>query len=473
VLALTAFKPYNISMRSLLEKIPERYYPDFLEEQTNRLKKRIRLAICFFPPSFLAGTSIATLLVLGAIPRTLAVTWALSLAVCGIIFLMIGKADTLRKVKTWGVVFSALLLVLISQYQIALKISPFETIAVYLIMLFGLVITVPWFKHEVLGISFLHMAAFSSYFFNISLFSGMRPDPAGPASDYVRGMVMLSIVTFICFIVTKREREKEVENFGLLKEVEEKNRQMQSELELANRVHARLIPKSARTRLADIATTYLPVHYMGGDYAKFKLIDDSRLLFIICDVTGHGVPAALLVNSLHTEFERLSRLEPHPGRLLKKLDEFISEDFMETNMFLTAFCGLLDYEKMRFTYSNYGHLPQYCFRITGADIEHLPSQTTMIGIEHAFQMSSDSTYEKAIPFSPGDRILLFTDGITEARDLHNEEYGPERLEDFIKENAELEVEDFNNSLIEAVRDFSGRPFHDDIFILNIHSKSIG
>ena len=74
--------------------------------------------------------------------------------------------------------------------------------------------------------------------------------------------------------------------------------QMDDELKMATPVHARLVPKSLTTESADIAFTYLPVYYLGGDYANFQITDGKNLIFFICDVTGHGVSAALLVNAI-------------------------------------------------------------------------------------------------------------------------------------------------------------------------------
>ena len=107
--------------------------------------------------------------------------------------------------------------------------------------------------------------------------------------------------------------------------------------------------------------TYLPVYYIGGDYTKFNFLEKDKLIFIITDVTGHGVPAALLVNRIHSEYERLAKEGYSPGELLRELNKFIEEDFGSSGMYLSAFCGLLDFKKMKLTYSNYGHPSQLLF----------------------------------------------------------------------------------------------------------------
>jgi len=276
------------------------------------------------------------------------------------------------------------------------------------------------------------------------------------------------IAFWVCYIVTSRERKRELENFIILKEVEKKNEQMHKELELATHVHNRLVPHSVSTDRADIAVTYRPMYYIGGDYAKFHFIDKDRLLFIICDVTGHGVSAALLVNAFNSEFERLVRTGKEPGTLLKELDRFIVEEFAETNMYLTAFCGLLDYGNKKFRYSSYGHPPQYIYRASDSDIKRVAAQTSMLGLP----IEDEEIYQNEIPFYKGDQLLLFTDGVVEAKSRAGAEYGNERLEAFIRKNQFTQAELFNEELLAELGTFSGTDegFKDDILVLNIRVK---
>ncbi len=243
---------------------------------------------------------------------------------------------------------------------------------------------------------------------------------------------------------------------------------MQKELELATRVHSRLIPHSASTRLADIAVTYVPMYYMGGDYARFHFVDKNKLIFIICDVTGHGVSAALLVNAFNTEFERLAKDGKPPGALLKEMDRFIVRDFAEINMYLTAFCGLLDYSHFsrKFIYSSYGHPPQYIYRTAHSAIEKISAQTSFLGLP----IEDANIYQNEMHFSKKDQILLFTDGVTEAKDIKGEEYGGERLESFIRKNNSLKAELFNQALLNELNLFARNKLRDDLFILNIKTK---
>ncbi|MBF0253267.1 MAG: serine/threonine-protein phosphatase, partial [Candidatus Omnitrophica bacterium] len=220
------------------------------------------------------------------------------------------------------------------------------------------------------------------------------------------------------------------------------------------------------TDLVDIAVSYKPVFYMGGDYAKFHFIGEKKLIFVLADVTGHGVSAALIVNRIHIAIERLIREEIQPGELLKQLEEVISRDFGQMGIFLTAFCGLIDFSEKRLIYSNHGHPPQILLQSSDNSIVLMKSQTFLMGVG----LEEDSVYHNDISFEEGDRIILFTDGITEARNEKGEMFGQERLEKFSRHNAGLDVVQFNNKMLEEIECFQKGQQEDDIFLLTIQNK---
>jgi serine phosphatase RsbU (regulator of sigma subunit) len=288
--------------------------------------------------------------------------------------------------------------------------------------------------------------------------------------EYVEGLMFFAVATILCLIVRHTENVRNIENFVLFKDVEKKgeeiqrkNEQMQEELELASRVHQTLIPESIKTKNADVTVSYLPMRQVGGDYARFRFLDKDRLGFIVSDVTGHGVPAALLVNRVHSEFEHLIEAEARPGGLLSKLNAFITKTFSGTGMYLSAFCGLLDFRHRKMLFSNYGHPPQYLYQVKGDQIQRFEPQTCLIGISNA----SGKIYEGEIGFEKGDRILLFTDGVIEAANIAGERFGSARLENYLRDNNQISCEEFNQKLVNQLNSFHPGDFEDDIFVLNI------
>lgn len=279
-------------------------------------------------------------------------------------------------------------------------------------------------------------------------------------------IILLSIAIFIGAIIKRNKEILRKKNFAAKKEIEEKNAIMAKELELAKKIHKSLLPHSMKSDLVEIAVTYKPVFYMGGDYAKFHFIDKNRVIFILADVTGHGVSAALLVNRVHTEIEQLIRKGLLPGEMLKSLDKFIDEQFGKMGFFLTAFCGLLNFSEKKLTYSNYGHPAQILLQSKENKIILMKSQTFLMGIG----MEVSKVYSADVPFDKGDRLILFTDGITEARDVKGNFFGQRKLEEFTKNNINLDATEFNNQLIRELDKFQSGHQYDDIFLSTIQIK---
>ncbi|MFC1632306.1 PP2C family protein-serine/threonine phosphatase [Candidatus Omnitrophota bacterium] len=148
------------------------------------------------------------------------------------------------------------------------------------------------------------------------------------------------------------------------------------------------------------------------------------------------------------------------------MDDFIIKDFAGTNMLLSAFCGLLDFKEKKLNYSNHGHPDQYIYKISNSALSNLSSQGSLLGLP----FRDENVYQQEINFDKGDRILLFTDGVTETRNRDNHEYGKDRLEEFIKQNHDLPVEAFNQKLLDEINKFKHGNFQDDVFILNLHIK---
>jgi sigma-B regulation protein RsbU (phosphoserine phosphatase) len=334
-------------------------------------------------------------------------------------------------------------------------------------MLFLVSVVLPLSALDVLYVSALHFIAYTFFFVYLAQWHPDMITTPFTMKEFLDGVTFIAMASLLCGVIRYKETRRDTENFILLKTIESKNAQMEEELAFARRIHQTLIPKSISTDLADVAVMCLPMREIGGDYARFHFIDRERLVFMISDITGHGVPAALLVNRLHTEFERLAKDGRAPGELLKALDLFIREDFRDTNMYLSAFCGLLDFRQKGFLYSNYGHPAQYIYRITDSDVQALGSLTMLLGMP----ASDDRVYEHKVGFERGDMIFLFTDGVIEATSASGEEFGRSRVEAFMRANGGLSANDFNRELLEELAAFKSGEFRDDVSMLAIRIKA--
>lgn len=324
---------------------------------------------------------------------------------------------------------------------------------------------IPWELWEVMILFILYTGAHLLYLGILVFIQGRELIMFPRFHPLVDGLIYMGICGAVSLSVRHQDIAHDTRNFVLLKQIEAQKKQFEKELELAHLVHKTLIPASISTAKADIAVTYIPMGYVGGDCAKFLFLEDDKLVLFISDVTGHGVPAALLVNRVHAEFERLVREDPAPGALLKNLNRFISRDFSGTGMYLSAFYGMIDFKDKTFRYSNYGHPPQYLYRVAGRKIASLEPHTTFLGAV----FDETEHHEAEISFERDDQILLFTDGVLETSDGAGEFYGEERLLGFIQRNAG-EVAGFNERLIEDLKKFGLDGFGDDVFILNVKIK---
>lgn len=377
-----------------------------------------------------------------------------------VILLATGKFAASHSVQKIRAVFLTFMLITIAALAAAAhpEIITHLGITLILIALFASALLMPWSAVEAALISL----------FTLGIFFAVYRSPAIFVTNEIFGIniVLLAVSGVIVILIKRSEEIMSKRAFAARSEVEEKNAIMTKELELANRIHRSLIPLSMKNDLVDIAVSYIPMLYMGGDYAKFHFIDKDRLMLIVADVTGHGVSSALLVNRVHTEIESLIRKDPDPGRLLKALDEFINKDFGTMGYYLSAFCGLLDFSKNKLTYSNHGHPPQILMQSGDRKIVLMESQTLLMGIG----MDETDVYNNEITFSRGDRLILFTDGVIEAKDKNGELFEYERLEEFARKSAGADVVEFNTGLIKKLDEFQSGIQNDDIFLLTIQVK---
>ncbi|MFH1655719.1 MAG: PP2C family protein-serine/threonine phosphatase [Candidatus Omnitrophota bacterium] len=447
-------------------KIPKKYEEEFLREQVEYIKNRVRL-LCGLVIGIYFSLTLATFILL---PRQFQLQeiyiWG-ALVLGGLLILSLNKrAHNISEAKRNAYLFILLFLSILIRISILNTGQIASSTILFLFVLFLVSFTIPWRPQEVIPVTLMVLAAYSFLYFCVQRIMPVDIKAEFSWTMYLSGLMFFVSAFVLTFIIRERETAHDIVNFALLKDVEEKNIQMEKELELAKKVHQTLIPKSISTDQVDIAVMYLPMSYIGGDYAKFHFVDKDKLIFIICDVTGHGVSAALLVNRLHAEFERLSREGKEPGILLKELDKFIGEDFKGSNMYISAFCGLLDFKQKSFFYSNYGHPTQYFYRTTDSTIVYLGSQTALLGLA----LGDEGVHQHRIDFEKGNKIFMFTDGVIETKGMAKEEFGKKRLEEFIKHNHILKVDSFNQKLLNTLNVFQSENFEDDIFVLTVDIK---
>lgn len=204
---------------------------------------------------------------------------------------------------------------------------------------------------------------------------------------------------------------------------------LRKELEIGRRIQGELLPREpARFDFAEVAGVSLPAREVGGDFFNYFALPEERAVALIGDVSGKGVPAALMMASLQATLRARLGIDSDLARLAADLDgELLSTG--PRRAYLTLFVAVLDRRGRRLRYVNAGHGRQFLLRGAGG-LEGLESSGRPLGL-----LPGGSYEERTLPVERGDTLLLFTDGLIEAEDARGEEFGVERLERLVMEAA--------------------------------------
>ncbi|WP_321475332.1 SpoIIE family protein phosphatase [uncultured Paludibaculum sp.] len=236
---------------------------------------------------------------------------------------------------------------------------------------------------------------------------------------------------------------------------------LHNELEIASQVQQRLFPKRAPlVDGLDLAGCCVPAQSVGGDYYDFLTTPGGAVGLAIGDVAGKGVPAALLMAGLQASLRGLILGGVTDLRELMAKLNLLVYDASPANRFATFFYGLYEPAASRLRYSSAGHNPSLLVRATG---EHDWLKTPGVGLG----MTRRAQYEQAdVALHPGDTLVLYTDGVTEARNPQGEEFGEDRLLAALQAAPALGAQAAADYVLEAVKAFAaGAPQHDDITLI--------
>ena len=210
----------------------------------------------------------------------------------------------------------------------------------------------------------------------------------------------------------------------------------------------------------DLFAGIVPAKEVGGDFYDFFLIDKKHLCFVIGDVSGKGIPAALFMALTKTQIKASSSRRRTPEDVLYRANNDLCHE-NESGMFCTLFYGIMNMETGEVTYANAGHNPPYIINKNSEPVQIESTGGIALGVMEEMEFES-ATFTA----SKGDSIFLYTDGVNEAMNEADEEYSYERLEDYLKENSTGSITDMVNKNLESVKEFAGAaPQSDDITVL--------
>ncbi len=254
-------------------------------------------------------------------------------------------------------------------------------------------------------------------------------------------------------------REIEAQRRAITEKLESERRAAQ-ELEIAKQVQARLFPQMAPPlRTLDYAGICIQARQVGGDYYDFLDLGRERLGLVIGDISGKGIAAALLMANLQANLRSQCAIAlDQPQRLLRSVNRLFYENTTESS-YATFFFSEYDDREQRLRYANCGHLCALLLRSDG-EVERLDSTSTVLGL---FEEWDCSIGERRL--YSGDILALYTDGVTEAFNDAEEEFGEQRLIETLRRHRELSSQHLVKTIVDDVQRFSPHEQHDDLTLI--------
>ncbi len=241
------------------------------------------------------------------------------------------------------------------------------------------------------------------------------------------------------------------------------------DMEIAKNVQHNLFPKNLPvTDKLEVKAFYQPSQTVGGDYYDYiEIPGQNQFMVCIADVSGKGIPAALLMSNFQAVLRTLSRKGQNLEEVVHELNYQLVANANGEN-FITFFMAVYDYETKGLRYVNAGHNPPVMIDQHGK-AQQLTEGTTILGAFEPLPFLSTGFVDNVDVFS----IFLFTDGVTETFNDDGDEYGPERLEAFLKNHQSVSLDEMHDDLIAELNQFgNGRPFSDDLTFLSCRVNNV-
>jgi len=257
---------------------------------------------------------------------------------------------------------------------------------------------------------------------------------------------------------------KEIEEYKLVLSAHNKLIALQQELDIATTIQTSILPKTfppfPERKEFDIYAKMIPAKEVGGDLYDFFLIDKYRLGVVIGDVSGKGIAAALLMAVCKTLLKATAHKGVPADIVLSEVNKLLVDE-SPSNMFVTVFYGVLDTRNGNFDYCNAGHNSPYIISNDGKVSQLKDVGGLLLGAMKDVEYDSN-----VIALKPGDSVFFFTDGVTEAFNGNNEEFGDKRLSEFLREKNSITSNEIVDHLFKEVKMFSnGVEQSDDITCL--------
>lgn len=252
------------------------------------------------------------------------------------------------------------------------------------------------------------------------------------------------------------------------RELRLRQEEFEKDLDLAREIQSHLLPQNTNKQLpVECSYVYLPFFKVGGDFFDVRRIDEHRFGVFICDVSGHGIGSALIASMVRSIFEQNVTFFDNPAGMLRHLNMSLVQRI--PGSFLTAFYAIFNLRVQSLSYANAGHPPPYLINQEG-QVKTLKAKGGCIGFRKEIEYFSET-----VPYTKGERLFVFTDGITEARRPNKGElFGENRLLEFLIAARGLPQHEMLLQLLSQISEFSNyEPLDDDLTAIVIDVGAAG
>lgn len=242
--------------------------------------------------------------------------------------------------------------------------------------------------------------------------------------------------------------------------LEVRQKEIDEELRLAAQVQQSLAPKGLRWGGVQVEAYYNPVRRIGGDFGLVKPEGEEYLNLLVCDVSGHGIGSALVANRIYSEtISQIERGLP-PGELLRHLNRFVMSNLTGSVVYFTMAAAQVDRDN-RMVFAAGGHPPAFLIR-KGSPVQLLGSRSLVLGV-----LENAVDPEPALEFAlePGDRVALYSDGLTDLFNASGKMLGVEGLQEIVEQTSRLPLSEMKHEILKRVAGWNRGPEADDASLI--------
>lgn len=270
----------------------------------------------------------------------------------------------------------------------------------------------------------------------------------------------------ITFTDISEQKSAQAQLLDANKRLEERQKEIEEDLVLAARVQQSLAPKSLVWGGMRVEAFYLPVRTIGGDFGLVSPLDEEHLNLLVCDVSGHGIGSALVANRIYSETMTQLRLGVPLPDMLRQLNRFVMQNIGSSVFFFTVAAARIDRDGRRMVFAGAGHPPVMIAK-PGQEPRLLESRSMVLG---ALPDAVDMEATLDIDLDPGDRVVLYTDGITDVFDSNGQMLGVEGVQKFVRETSLLPFGEMKQGILDRVAAWREGPPADDVSLVLVEIR---